>query len=41
MTRNLFKDIGTGLKSIVGGEVKNLSKLSQEMRKDLVCKKPF
>ena len=37
MTRNLFKDIGTGLRSIVGGEVKNLSKLSQEMRRDLVA----
>ncbi len=34
--RNLFKDIGTGLKSIVGGEVKNLSKLTQEMRRDLM-----
>ncbi len=34
--RNLFQDIGTELKSIVGGEVKNLSKLTQEMRWDLM-----
>ncbi len=36
MSRNVFHDIGHHLKSKVGGELKNLSKLGQEMRRDLV-----
>ncbi len=35
-TRNIIQDIGTGLKGIVGGEVKNLTKMTGEVRKDLV-----
>ena len=35
-TRNFFQDVGTGLKSLVGGEVKNLTKLTALMRDELV-----
>merc|ERR1712061_382213 len=35
-TRNFFQDVGTGLKSLVGGEVKNLTKLTAMMRDELV-----
>ncbi len=35
-TRNMFQDIGTGLKSLVGGEIKNLSRLTAEMRNELI-----
>ena len=35
-TRNFFQDVGTGLKSLVGGEVKNLTKLTAMMRDELI-----
>jgi len=35
-TRNMFSDIGSGLKSLVGGELKGLSKLTQSIREELL-----
>ena len=35
-SRNMFSDIGSGLKSMVGGEVKGLSKLTKDTRKELM-----
>merc|ERR1711911_509320 len=31
-SRNAFSDIGSGLKSLVGGEIKGLSKLTKELK---------
>merc|ERR1712059_22233 len=35
-TRNVMSDIGSGLKSLVGGELKGLSKLTQTIREELL-----
>merc|ERR1712179_379480 len=34
-SRNAFSDIGSGLKSLVGGEIKGLSKLTRDVREEL------
>ena len=34
--RNVFSDIGSGFKSLVGGEVKGLSKLTSDVRDELL-----
>merc|ERR1711902_381464 len=33
---NAFSDIGSGLKSLVGGEIKGLSKLTRDVREELI-----
>merc|ERR1712185_621622 len=35
-SRNAFSDIGSGLKSLVGGEIKGLSKLTSDVREELL-----
>ena len=35
-SRNAFSDIGSGLKSLVGGEIKGLSKLTRDVREELL-----
>merc|ERR1712215_57027 len=35
-SRNIFSDIGSGLKSLVGGEIKGLSKLTSDVREELL-----
>merc|ERR1711915_647350 len=35
-SRNIVSDIGAGLKSIVGGEIKSLSKLTEATREELL-----
>merc|ERR1712039_152609 len=35
-SRNAFSDIGSGLKSLVGGEIKGLSKLTRDVREELI-----
>merc|ERR1711915_283065 len=35
-SRNMFADIGAGLKSLVGGELKSLSKLTATVREELL-----
>merc|ERR1712111_341689 len=35
-SRNMFSDIGSGLKSLVGGETKGLSKLTAAVRDELL-----
>ena len=35
-SRNMFSDIGSGFKSLVGGEVKGLSKLTSDVRDELL-----
>ena len=35
-SRNMFSDIGSGFKSMVGGELKGLSKLTKDTRKELM-----
>ena len=35
-TRNMLSDIGSSLKSIVGGELKGLSKLTKDTRDELM-----
>merc|ERR1712192_45583 len=35
-SRNMFSDIGSGLKSLVGGEIKGLSKLTADIREELL-----
>ena len=35
-SRNAFSDIGSGLKSLVGGEIKGLSKLTKDVREELL-----
>merc|ERR1712037_621251 len=35
-SRNVFSDIGSGLKSMVGGEIKGLSKLTSDVREELL-----
>merc|ERR1712112_528351 len=34
--RNMFSDIGSGFKSLVGGEIKGLSKLTSDLRDELL-----
>merc|ERR1712025_1157634 len=36
-SRNVFSDIGSGLKSMVGGEIKGLSKLTSDVREELIA----
>merc|ERR1712038_171543 len=36
-SRNVFSDIGAGLKSIVGGELKGMSKLTRDARNELIA----
>ena len=35
-SRNMFSDIGSGFKSLVGGEIKGLSKLTSDVRNELI-----
>ena len=35
-SRNAFSDIGSGFKSLVGGELKGLSKLTRDLRNELI-----
>ena len=35
-SRNAFSDICSGLKSLVGGEIKGLSKLTRDVREELI-----
>merc|ERR1712025_358643 len=35
-SRNMFSDIGSGFKSLVGGEIKGLSKLTSDLRDELL-----
>ena len=35
-SRNVFSDIGAGFKSMVGGEIKGMSKLTSELRDELL-----
>ena len=35
-SRNMFSDISSGFKSMVGGEIKGLSKLTQTVREELL-----
>ena len=35
-SRNAFSDIGSGFKSMVGGEIKGLSKLTSDVRDELI-----
>merc|ERR1712179_114339 len=35
-SRNMFSDIGSGFKSLVGGEVKGLSMLTSDLREELL-----
>merc|ERR1712033_44436 len=35
-SRNMFSDIGSGFKSLVGGEIKGLSKLTSDIRDELI-----
>merc|ERR1712227_637148 len=35
-SRNAFSDIGSGFKSMVGGEIKGLSKLTSDVREELI-----
>merc|ERR1711936_715469 len=35
-SRNMFSDIGSGFKSLVGGEIKGLSKLTSDIRDELL-----
>ena len=35
-TRNFFQDIGTGLQCLVGGEIKNLTRLTALIRDELI-----
>ncbi len=35
-SRNAFVDLGSGLKSIVGGELKGLTKLTRDTRNELI-----
>eukprot|EP00088_Acartia_fossae_P007401 TRINITY_DN13474_c0_g1_i1.p1 TRINITY_DN13474_c0_g1~~TRINITY_DN13474_c0_g1_i1.p1 ORF type:complete len:121 (+),score=17.24 TRINITY_DN13474_c0_g1_i1:30-365(+) len=35
-SRNMFSDIGSGFKSLVGGEIKGLSKLTRDIREELL-----
>ena len=35
-SRNVFSDIGAGFKSMVGGEIKGMSKLTSEIREELL-----
>ena len=35
-SRNMFSDIGCGFKSLVGGEIKGLSKLTSDIRDELL-----
>eukprot|EP00092_Neocalanus_flemingeri_P007931 GFUD01008558.1.p1 GENE.GFUD01008558.1~~GFUD01008558.1.p1 ORF type:complete len:115 (-),score=39.03 GFUD01008558.1:204-548(-) len=35
-SRNMFSDIGSGFKSLVGGEIKGLSKLTADIREELL-----
>merc|ERR1711997_4787 len=35
-SRNVFSDIGSGFKSMVGGEIKGLSKLTSDVREELL-----
>ena len=35
-SRNVVADIGAGLKSLVGGELKGVSKLTRETREELI-----
>ena len=39
-SRNMFSDIGSGFKSLVGGEVKGLSKLTSDVKDELLCSFP-
>merc|ERR1712165_363611 len=36
-SRNMFSDIGAGLKSMVGGELKGMSKLTRDTRNELIA----
>ena len=35
-SRNVFSDIGAGFKSMVGGEIKGMSKLTSDLRDELL-----
>ena len=35
-TRNVFQNMGTGIKCLVGGEIKNLTELTAMMRDELI-----
>merc|ERR1712218_417655 len=35
-SRNMFVDIGAGFKSMVGGELKGMSKLTRDVRNELI-----
>merc|ERR1712029_186207 len=35
-SRNMFADIGAGFKSMVGGEIKSMSKLTRDTRNELI-----
>ena len=35
-SRNMFSDIGSGFKSMIGGEIKGLSKLTADVRNELI-----
>ena len=35
-SRNMFSDIGSGFKSMIGGEIKGLSKLTADVRDELI-----
>jgi len=35
-SRNVFSDIGAGFKSMVGGEIKAMTKLTKDLRNELV-----
>ena len=35
-SRNMFADIGAGFKSMVGGEIKGMSKLTRDTRNELI-----
>ena len=36
-SRNMFSDIGSGFKSMIGGEIKGLSKLTADVRDELIA----
>jgi len=36
-SRNMFSDIGAGFKSMVGGEIKSMSKLTRDTRNELIA----
>ncbi|MFM6896895.1 MAG: heavy metal-binding domain-containing protein [Microcystis panniformis] len=35
-SRNMFSDIGAGFKSMVGGEIKAMTKLTKDLRNELI-----